>query len=211
MPRPRFTKLPPERRERILIASAKEFAVHGFDGASLNHILGEAGVSKGAAYYYFDSKADLFSAVLEHFVQHLLADAGLDTASLTAATFWPKIFELYHQAFLHGRELPWLSGLSRALLNLPRELREAGPLMEIWATLRRLMDQLLKRGQALGVVRTDLPVELLVSLAFSLDEAFDRWMLARADMLSAAEMESALLLVARSMRRLLEPQPEANP
>ena len=42
--------------------AAREFGEHGFEGASLNHILAEAGVSKGAAYYYFEGKADLFAA-----------------------------------------------------------------------------------------------------------------------------------------------------
>ncbi len=50
MPRPRFYKLPEEKRERILEAAAKEFVAHGFEGASLNQILTAAGISKGAAY-----------------------------------------------------------------------------------------------------------------------------------------------------------------
>ena len=57
MPRPRFNKLTAEKRESILEAAAKEFATHGFEGASLNQILSNAGISKGAAYYYFDDKA----------------------------------------------------------------------------------------------------------------------------------------------------------
>ncbi len=60
MPRPRFNKLAPEKRERIMEAAAKEFAAYGYEGASLNRILEQAEVSKGAAYYYFDDKADLF-------------------------------------------------------------------------------------------------------------------------------------------------------
>ena len=49
MPRPRFNKLSAEKRECILEAAAKEFAAHGYDGASLNRILDETGISKGAA------------------------------------------------------------------------------------------------------------------------------------------------------------------
>ena len=64
MPRPRFEKLPVEKQEQILEAAAKEFTAHGYDGASLNRILEEAGISKGAAYYYFDDKADLYATKL---------------------------------------------------------------------------------------------------------------------------------------------------
>ena len=56
MPRPRFEKLSAEKREQILETAAKAFAAHGYDGASLNQILADADISKGAAYYYFDNK-----------------------------------------------------------------------------------------------------------------------------------------------------------
>ena len=42
MPRPRFDKLAVGKRERILEAAAKEFAAHGYDGASLNRILNDS-------------------------------------------------------------------------------------------------------------------------------------------------------------------------
>ena len=38
MPRPRFEKLTPEKRENILETAAKEFAANGYDGASFNQI-----------------------------------------------------------------------------------------------------------------------------------------------------------------------------
>ena len=33
---------------------------HGFENASLNRIIKKAGISKGAMYYYFDDKMDLY-------------------------------------------------------------------------------------------------------------------------------------------------------
>lgn len=60
MPRPRFQKLSIEKQQAILEAAAREFSAHGYEGASINKILETAQLSKGAAYYYFDDKADLF-------------------------------------------------------------------------------------------------------------------------------------------------------
>ena len=53
------------RRERILDAAENAFADFGFDGASLRHIVLDAGVNLATVYYYFGSKEGLMSAVVE--------------------------------------------------------------------------------------------------------------------------------------------------
>src|SRR5210317_1665414 len=111
MPRPRFKKLPAEKRERILEASAKEFAAHGYDGASLNRILDEAGISKGAAYYYFDDKADLYATTILHYSQELMAEISFDPAQLTASNYWDEIANLYRQQLTAYAERPWVFGV----------------------------------------------------------------------------------------------------
>ena len=59
MPRKRFADLEQPRRNRILGAAAHEFAERGYEAASVNRIITEAGISKGSLYYYFDDKEDL--------------------------------------------------------------------------------------------------------------------------------------------------------
>ena len=90
MPRPRFNKLTEDKRTRILEAAAKEFATFGYEKASLNKILEKAGISKGAAYYYFDDKADLYTTTLLHYLQELLTDISFDASQLTAENFWSE-------------------------------------------------------------------------------------------------------------------------
>lgn len=54
------------RTRAALIASARTvFARDGYSGANLTAIAHEAGLTKGAVYSNFDSKADLFLAVLD--------------------------------------------------------------------------------------------------------------------------------------------------
>ena len=65
MPRPRFSKLPVLRQREILERAAQEFAACGYEHASLNHIIDALGLNKGVFYYNFDSKADLFAAVVQ--------------------------------------------------------------------------------------------------------------------------------------------------
>src|SRR5437773_11926599 len=52
-------------RERILDAGRAVFGARGFHAATIEEIAEEAGLSNGAIYYNFDSKGDLFFALLE--------------------------------------------------------------------------------------------------------------------------------------------------
>ncbi len=51
-------------RRRLLESGASRFARVGFDATNIDAIALDAGVAKGTIYNYFDSKEDLFGAVL---------------------------------------------------------------------------------------------------------------------------------------------------
>lgn len=55
----------PAKRRQILAGAARVFLAQGFDAASMATIAREAGVSKGTLYVYFESKEDLFEAIVE--------------------------------------------------------------------------------------------------------------------------------------------------
>jgi AcrR family transcriptional regulator len=53
-----------QTRSELLSAAARVFALEGYDGASISDITSEAGLSSGAVYTHYASKAELFVAVL---------------------------------------------------------------------------------------------------------------------------------------------------
>lgn len=55
-----------DTRERILAAAGHVFACKGFQAATLDEIAASAGMTKGAIYWHFRSKNDLFFALLDH-------------------------------------------------------------------------------------------------------------------------------------------------
>jgi AcrR family transcriptional regulator len=59
---------------RVLQAARKRFLQEGVDGASLRRIARDAETSIGMVYYYFPTKDDLFSAVVEEVYVALLRD-----------------------------------------------------------------------------------------------------------------------------------------
>lgn len=54
-----------KRRQALLDAALTEFAAKGFAAARMEDIARHAGLSKGALYLYFESKEELFNALLE--------------------------------------------------------------------------------------------------------------------------------------------------
>lgn len=60
-----FAKLNAHRQVEILDASARIFAIDGYDAASIAQICEEAQISNGALYKYFKNKEDLFFTVLD--------------------------------------------------------------------------------------------------------------------------------------------------
>jgi len=58
-----------QTRERLLDAAAEVFKRLGYNGASLDAVAEAAGYTKGAVYSNFATKADLFIALLERYVE----------------------------------------------------------------------------------------------------------------------------------------------
>jgi AcrR family transcriptional regulator len=72
----RLTRLEQTERNRSLVLSAarRVFMERGYHGATLEQIAEEAGFSKGVVYSQFESKADLFLALLEGRIEERAAE-----------------------------------------------------------------------------------------------------------------------------------------
>ena len=83
-------------RERLLHAAAEVFARRGYDGTRVSEIATAAGVSNGALYAHFGSKADLLVAALRAHGPRMLADMLAADPHMSAA----------HVLLAVGRGLP---------------------------------------------------------------------------------------------------------
>jgi AcrR family transcriptional regulator len=63
-PAPRWTRRKEARPAELLQAALALFVEHGFAATRLDDVARKAGVSKGTLYLYFDSKDELFKAVV---------------------------------------------------------------------------------------------------------------------------------------------------
>jgi AcrR family transcriptional regulator len=205
MPHPRFFRLPPDKRARILEAAALEFASAGFRGASLNRIIRAAGISKGAAYYYFDDKADLFAAVVRHGWDALTPSRPIDVVSLTGETFWPVVLECYREMLERAQTQPWLMAVGKLVYG-PLPSREISDLVrDEFARVRQWLAALVARGQAVGALRSDVPGDLLMTMLVAMLESADRWMVSRAPSLVPADTDRLGGVIFDMIQHLVEP------
>jgi AcrR family transcriptional regulator len=101
-----------QRREQILAAATTAFARNGFAATGLDDIAAEAGITRVILYRHFDSKTDLYQAVLDRFCSVMsdhvaqpvggFTDASID-GLLKAATAEPDGFRLL---FVHAAREP---------------------------------------------------------------------------------------------------------
>ena len=76
-----------QTRERLLDAAAVVFNQHGYNGASLDAVADAAGYTKGAVYSNFATKADLFIALLDRFIEQEAAAQAVQFQTGTIADF----------------------------------------------------------------------------------------------------------------------------
>lgn len=86
MPFPRIVKAATVRRDEILDAAQRLFARQGYDATSVNQIIAEVGVSKGAFYHHFASREDLVEVLACRYARQTaaLADEIVNDPTLDA-------------------------------------------------------------------------------------------------------------------------------
>ncbi|MEH7011123.1 TetR/AcrR family transcriptional regulator [Neobacillus niacini] len=86
----KFLNLDFEKQDRIINAAIKEFAQKGYDNASTNEIVKEAGISKGLLFHYFKNKKQLFFFLFDY-CYNLVADEFYKKVDLTERDFFKRI------------------------------------------------------------------------------------------------------------------------
>jgi AcrR family transcriptional regulator len=172
------------KRQRIVGTAMAHFADHGYEGARVEDIAAASGVSKGAVFGYFESKAGLFLAAYQAATRsfHAYLDAPpemLEQGFFSTVMYWLERTPLLVQE-------SWIPYRVSLLGNYCSDLR-----------LRREITQYLLRedpygtrafvefGIARGEVRQDIDARMIVSL-------FD-WLMDRCqDAVIAEELDPGL-------------------
>jgi AcrR family transcriptional regulator len=152
-----------ETRERLLRAAADAFAAQGYDGTRVADIAASAGVSNGALYAHFGSKAELLVGALRaHGRRHLAdmfdADPGRPVTEMLLAI---------------GRRLgrqPDAGGylLVEALVAARRDEDVARPMRDDMGERAEWLVQLIRGAQTSGEIDQDVSAEALAHFCLML-------------------------------------------
>jgi AcrR family transcriptional regulator len=154
---------PEETRERLLDAAARTFELEGYEGATVAQIAKEAGVSSGAIYAHYSTKAELL-------VDALRAHRDRATAALFPPGRRSNVADLLVALGVHlGTRAPDTTALlAEALLASRRDAELAQVLAAALGEREQLMAGLITRGQAGGELTGDVSPEAAARFALML-------------------------------------------
>jgi AcrR family transcriptional regulator len=142
-----------ETRESILASCLSLFAKHGFASTSVDEIARAAGITKGAVYWHFKNKEELFKAILERIrerwqlqVLHPLS------AKTTPLLRLEALFDGYAELFGHAPEFCLF--MQRVLLENDKEF--SPQIGKLFIQTARFISRIIADGKASGSFRVDL-------------------------------------------------------
>jgi AcrR family transcriptional regulator len=215
MPLARFANLDPAKRNEILRVATEEFTAHGFENASLNRIVVRSGISKGVLYYYFADKDDLYRTMLDAYSEKLIEiwsggpskEIPAFSGMRTPEEYWQAWRAHWHRSLGYNKENPLYSALFGQCIRTRAAGRSHPALNEVAAKLREWIREVLRRGQRIGAVRTDLREDLLLETSVGMMEGFDRWLVEQRRTGSEGPVEEVVTLIVDLLRRIVEPLP----
>lgn len=181
MPRPRFYKLDERKKSEIISVSAGEFSEQGYDKASFNRIMERLNISKGAMYYYFDDKADLYRTVMKNYYEpchKALWRFEIDTTS--KEKFWASLEDVCSQNLMNLTQNDHAFYLYKHLVHGRYDDNSCDVLKEMFSSLSEWCQKIISDGQKANLIRRDLPTDLLVMVFLGVGEAIENWTLAHA-------------------------------
>ncbi|WOH69471.1 TetR/AcrR family transcriptional regulator [Bradyrhizobium sp. BWA-3-5] len=151
-------------RQEILDIAFEEFAENGLSGGNTDAIAARANITKRLIFYYFNSKEELFTAVLEMaYAKMRAAEEDLHLEALTPEAAIRRLAEFtfdFHHANPEFVRLVSIENIHRG-----RHIGVSQRLKEMTQPSINQIAKLLAHGVAGGVIRPEIdPVELHMTL-----------------------------------------------
>lgn len=163
-----------ETRNWILQAAAKVFTRDGYGEASMDDVVAEAGVSKGALYHHFPSKEQLFQALC---LSHLEQDREMGTVLRPGGRVREAIQEVVKYWLEHIKTARDLQLLTMEFwMHATRQPAMCKIIGNSFEEGRAMIAGMLSSGQSAGLIRQDVDVDAAALLLTSLFQGlFVQW------------------------------------
>ncbi len=144
----------PQRREQLIEVATKLFAKWGYDATTTAAIAEAAGVTEPILYRHFDSKQELFVAIVRSVSEQTAAHwREVIGAVPDPAEQIRRIAEEFPE---HLRQLADAYHVIHGALATSRDRKVAGVMKEHYGQIEKFFVQIITRGQDAGVFRPQL-------------------------------------------------------
>ncbi len=158
-------------REQLLNAAMKCFSEKSYHGATVNDIIVASGRSKGALYWYFSSKEEIFLAVVDRWYQKALDDLkdDLEIKRLNFTDVGKRVIERMYRYINKERSflLTWIEFASAA----SRDENIRKNLIEITNRYQHTLSSCLKELVRQGEIK-EINVPAMTTLLSALHDGF---------------------------------------
>jgi len=167
-----FLKLDEEKRERVLSAAIDEFADKNYNNASMNVVVKAAGISKGALFKYFRSKAGLFGFVYKMALGRVKDYLRQVRDESEAEDFFTRLEKVMLAGldFIHAH--PGLAAIYYRIVFTGDSPYKREIVEEVQRESLEFIEALIQKGIQRGELRSDLDPELS---AFLVEAVVDRF------------------------------------
>jgi len=164
-----------DKRDAILRAATKVFAVNGYFSSKVSDIAGEAGIADGTVYLYFKSKDEILHSIFDRAMAKFIEEGKRELAMLTDATAkLTRIAELHLESLGSDRDMAVVFQVElRGSTKFMQEFSAAG-----FGEYLDIIRSTIEDGQVSGDFRADIkPIVAAKILYGSLDEMVTNWVL----------------------------------
>jgi len=154
-----------DARTKILETATRLFAAHGYDSTSLSNVARSASVSKALIFWHFETKENLFEAVLSRTIEPYSIDID-DLEGLSELEQLRRLIDLYYE-FVTDNVFSVRFFLSLFLREEKRPDNLFGRILDLYRLYQKLLGDVLARGQERGTVSRDVNPTLHAALILS--------------------------------------------
>ncbi len=156
-----FRRLPPEKKERLYRTAIRLFGEYGYDGAAIDRLCTEAGVSKGSFFQYFPSKMHLLEFAILVFDGFLAEWTAEVRASEPSALARDRLAYLYQALVMNSK----LSRSEEKFYHFVTSAVHHSVVSVSGIDLERHVHEyvagIIRRGEETGEIRRDFGVDLI--------------------------------------------------
>lgn len=166
-----------DKREAILRAAIKVFAVKGYFNSKVADIAGEAGIADGTVYLYFKSKEEVLHSIFDRAMSEFIDEGKREISAIASPEDRiRKIAQLHLEKLGSDRDMAVVFQVElRGSTKFMQQFSAAG-----FSEYLDIIRQTIEDGQRAGVFRDDIkPIVCAKILYGALDEMVTNWILSK--------------------------------